>query len=251
MTTTPRKAAANRRNAKKSTGPKTAKGKAASRCNALKHGLTAREVLIPGEDETELASFAASLRDHVAPAGPLEELLADRVISLGWRLRRAARVDAGLFARTVLATERVRQQRERRNAVARRYQENQSAWDAALAERTMLDAKPDEEWTDQDNERWEELAAVVERLREEREVHGWGEDSLERTLRSLNSTSPPVEDTDDHPEETGAAGVAEAFQAERTVGPLDFLQLTRYESALERGFFRALLELTRGRGSEG
>jgi hypothetical protein len=49
--TSPRKAEANRRNAQKSTGPKTPEGKDAVRLNALKHGLLCREVLLPGEDK--------------------------------------------------------------------------------------------------------------------------------------------------------------------------------------------------------
>jgi hypothetical protein len=50
MTST-RKSEANRRNALKSTGPKTPEGQAVVRFNALKHGLLSREVLLPGEDE--------------------------------------------------------------------------------------------------------------------------------------------------------------------------------------------------------
>jgi hypothetical protein len=47
---TPAQIAANRANAQKSTGPRTAEGKAASRLNALKHGLDAESLIIPGED---------------------------------------------------------------------------------------------------------------------------------------------------------------------------------------------------------
>jgi hypothetical protein len=46
-----KKAHANRRNALKSTGPKTPEGKAAVRLNALRHGLLSKEPLLPGEDE--------------------------------------------------------------------------------------------------------------------------------------------------------------------------------------------------------
>ena len=45
---------ANRRNAHKSTGPKTPEGKAAVRLNSNKHGLRSQEVLLPGEDEEAL-----------------------------------------------------------------------------------------------------------------------------------------------------------------------------------------------------
>ena len=52
--TSDKQADANRRNARKSTGPKTPEGKAAVRLNALKHGLLANDVLLPGEDESAL-----------------------------------------------------------------------------------------------------------------------------------------------------------------------------------------------------
>ena len=52
--TSDKKAQANRRNALKSTGPKTPEGKTAVRLNALKHGLLSRETLLPGEDEEVL-----------------------------------------------------------------------------------------------------------------------------------------------------------------------------------------------------
>ena len=54
-----KQARANRRNARKSTGPKTQKGKAVVRLNALKHGLLPQEVLLPNEDErSPLGSWA-------------------------------------------------------------------------------------------------------------------------------------------------------------------------------------------------
>jgi hypothetical protein len=52
--TSEKKAEANRRNALKSTGPKTPEGKDAVRLNALKHGLLSQEILLPGEDEEAL-----------------------------------------------------------------------------------------------------------------------------------------------------------------------------------------------------
>jgi len=96
--TSDRKVEANRRNALKSTGPKTPKGKAAVRLNALKHGLLSREVLLPGEDEDALRELGERLRAELQPVGELENLLVDRIIASYWRLRRLGRVEAGIFA---------------------------------------------------------------------------------------------------------------------------------------------------------
>ena len=88
---------ANRQNALKSTGPKTPDGKDAVRLNALRHGLLSEEILLPGEDEEALRELTEGLRDELQPVGELEGLLVDRITSLLWRLRRLARVEAGVF----------------------------------------------------------------------------------------------------------------------------------------------------------
>jgi hypothetical protein len=82
---------ANRQNAQKSTGPKTAEGKAAVSKNAVKHGLFADSV-VTGETEAEYAAFHGELLAELDPRGVMELLLAERVVSLWWRLRRAERM---------------------------------------------------------------------------------------------------------------------------------------------------------------
>jgi hypothetical protein len=89
---------ANRRNALKSTGPKTPEGKDAVRLNALKHGLLSQESLLPGEDGEALRELDERLRDELRPIGELENLLVDRIIASHWRLRRLGRVEAGIFS---------------------------------------------------------------------------------------------------------------------------------------------------------
>jgi hypothetical protein len=96
--TSDKKAQANRRNALKSTGPKTPEGKAAVRLNALKHGLRSEEILLPGEDEEALRELDEYLRAELQPVGELENLLLDRIIASYWRLKRLGRVEAGIFA---------------------------------------------------------------------------------------------------------------------------------------------------------
>jgi hypothetical protein len=82
---------ANRANAQQSTGPRTPEGKEKAAQNALKHGLFTRETVIRGEDEGEFAEHRENLLNQLIPGTPLEETLADRVVDLSWRLKRAAR----------------------------------------------------------------------------------------------------------------------------------------------------------------
>jgi hypothetical protein len=105
--TSNKKAEANRRNALKSTGPKTSEGKDVVRHNALKHGLLSREVLLPGEDGDALRELAEGLRAELQPMGELENLLVDRITSLLWRLRRLGRVEAGIFVEESYGSVRV------------------------------------------------------------------------------------------------------------------------------------------------
>jgi hypothetical protein len=94
--------AANRANAQKSTGPKTPKGRAASRLNALKHGLLSQEVLICSphryESEEELFALHDRFRDELQPMGPLELMLCDQIVTTHWRLRRVLAAESAEMA---------------------------------------------------------------------------------------------------------------------------------------------------------
>jgi len=90
-------AAANLANAHLSTGPKTEQGKAASSQNSLKHGLTAKTVLLPGEDPAELQSLTQGMTNDLAPGSTLETSLAEELINLQWRLKRVPRLEASLL----------------------------------------------------------------------------------------------------------------------------------------------------------
>jgi hypothetical protein len=88
---------ANRRNALKSTGPKTETGKQASRCNAFRHGLTAETVIGAMEDAEDYKLFeAAVIADYNAQSAVERELVL-RLASALWRLRRATAMETGLF----------------------------------------------------------------------------------------------------------------------------------------------------------
>src|SRR5262249_11813564 len=95
--TSERQKAANRANARHSTGPKTPAGKAVVRLNACRHGLLARDVVLPGEDADAFEDLWNRVRAHHSPEGPLEEYYVDRVVNIMWRLQRAGRAEAALF----------------------------------------------------------------------------------------------------------------------------------------------------------
>jgi hypothetical protein len=85
---------ANRRNAKKSTGPCTPEGKAAASQNSIKHGLFARQILIDSENEADFDLYHDQLLSELAPESPMESMLAERIVVLSWRLKRIGFIQA-------------------------------------------------------------------------------------------------------------------------------------------------------------
>ena len=82
---------ANRKNAQKSTGPKSDEGKAAVSQNAVKHGIFAQSV-ITGENQADYEAFHDNLLTEMNPVGTMETILAERAANLWWRLKRAERM---------------------------------------------------------------------------------------------------------------------------------------------------------------
>jgi hypothetical protein len=87
-----------RSNSRRSTGPRTAEGKARSRFNPLRHGLTSEHLLIPGENPEDFDSLLSDLRDAWTPADPTEESLVCKLAEHEWRLIRARRVETATLA---------------------------------------------------------------------------------------------------------------------------------------------------------
>src|SRR6516225_9336541 len=88
---------ANWRNARKSTGPITQEGKQRSRCNAVRHGLTAQTVTGALEDSEDYQAFEAAIIADYDAQSTVERELVLRLANLLWRLRRATTIETGLF----------------------------------------------------------------------------------------------------------------------------------------------------------
>jgi len=90
-------------NSQKSTGPRTTAGKAASRYNALKHGIFATTQIMFDEKAEDLAELAAEYHEHHSPADPDQRFLVDTLVNNEWRLRRLRRVEAELWGHATTA----------------------------------------------------------------------------------------------------------------------------------------------------
>src|ERR1700675_1338222 len=92
------RAAINKANAQKSTGPRTEAGKQRSSLNALRHGLTGQTVVLPTEDHSAYQRHSQSFRDEYHPKGATEAQLVQSLLDTAWQLNRAAAVETNLFS---------------------------------------------------------------------------------------------------------------------------------------------------------
>ena len=89
---------ANRRNALRSTGPKTIEGKSNSSRNNLRHGLTGHMNILPTEDREAHDTFCNELHNSLKPETPMEHQFAHAVAEDSWRLNRARAIENNMFA---------------------------------------------------------------------------------------------------------------------------------------------------------
>jgi len=104
-TTSEKRLAANRRNALKSTGPKTQQGKAVVSRNALKYGVLSEAVVVRGhalqESAREYEDLCREFHESLVPVGMLEEMLTGQIAATAWRLRRVRQAESGEIALSV------------------------------------------------------------------------------------------------------------------------------------------------------
>jgi hypothetical protein len=88
---------ANRRNAQKSTGPNTPEGKAAVSMNALRHGLRARTVVLPGENREEFNQLCDDLGVEWSPQSRTEQFYVEQMAVSQWKLTRMEVAEVNIF----------------------------------------------------------------------------------------------------------------------------------------------------------
>ena len=97
---------ANKANALRSTGPKSATGKAQSRMNSWKHGLAAETLVTGDEDPALFEELRSELFEEFHPSPGFECALVDRLAGLMWRLRRVPGLEAALLTARCAEIER-------------------------------------------------------------------------------------------------------------------------------------------------
>jgi hypothetical protein len=103
---TEKQLAANRRNALKSTGPRSAKGRARSSKNSIKHGVLTATPILPGiECQEAWEEHRDGVIESIAPVGYLEKLLTVQLASISWRLARVVRYEAEVASAAVATAE--------------------------------------------------------------------------------------------------------------------------------------------------
>ena len=94
---TPSQIAANKQNSQKSTGPKTAEGKATSSLNRLSHGFASHATIIPGENPEEFKALVTDLMGEHQPETPTEQILVEKMAVNQWLTLRAFSLQGKLF----------------------------------------------------------------------------------------------------------------------------------------------------------
>ena len=228
--TSPNQLAANRRNAQRSTGPRTPEGKSAMRYNALKHGILAQAVipaaLEPYESRDDFDALITTLHDEFAPANAIEELLVEQIATAYWRLARLYRAEAGAIAR---------QQHYLNEALDRQARAFYTFRVGRIQGLSQLEAKIFDLQEKLDNPR--DLRHAMARL--DPSLRDASPDQLREAAHARISE---LEETVEKAEDTRR--LAEA--ARRSLPPMeDALKYARYESALQNQLHRALSSLER------
>jgi len=91
----------NRLNAQQSTGPRTEEGKARSAMNALTHGLSAVDPVLPDEDRAAFENLVQDFIDEYRPQTASETRLARELASISWRLDRIPGLEAALLSSAI------------------------------------------------------------------------------------------------------------------------------------------------------
>lgn len=91
--TTPNKDAANRANAKQSSGPKTKVGKKRASQNSTKHSLCARQLFLNDDESGRFEELRAAIYGQLSPSTPLQQIKSEHIVTCAWQLKAAYQLE--------------------------------------------------------------------------------------------------------------------------------------------------------------
>jgi hypothetical protein len=258
MSTSLKRIEANRLNARLSTGPRSANGKAVVARNAQKHGIFSNEVVIAfgagREDRSLYDAMLAGLVEDLRPEGQIELLLVEKIAVDHWRLKRVIRFETAGVMRSVDYTldGMIRQHHgksPRPEMKYRSYGDPVTAEDVAHQERRVQEVSdpawyPDDEalepifrratgrdgddplpddWRERARHAFESLTEP-ERTELQRQIAGRERQILEE-MKEVRRLAPELEEV------VRAGGFPDLMLTEKVM---------KYEAALERSIYRNL-----------
>ena len=225
-----KKIESNRRNALKSTGPKTAEGKKAVRWNALKHGLLTKEVVLPnsesGETKAEFQELLGQLCEDLRPEGVLEEMLVEKIAICYWRLRRAIRCEVGEIRSAQTGTSLMKQFEDQWNIDMSEFPNESQALEDSSTKLEETDESTLPLIQELDNTRNTEVDMYKTVLEESR-------DAMKALRSNVWQVMEKIDDSYNVP-------LINSLPSKEAVD-----KIIRYETAIERQLYRAISELER------
>jgi hypothetical protein len=269
-----KRTAANRRNALKSTGPRTTEGKTRASMNALKHGLRASSLAVPVlEDPEDWEAHRSLVLRDLSPVGYLETVLSERAAAILWRLGRVVRYESDQVSIAIKDAEtsalysmedETQDERGREETLARVHGLKPKAHVDGEDVESVLDLVAEALDVDLEDENVSAAVETPEGFTEGywQDFTGWTREGLEAAVQSLKAQAADEHAGEDpweaarraaedrlHKAETGQERRNAYIDRKRreVLLPSDetLEKVSRYETTLERSLFRTLHELQR------
>lgn len=261
--TTRAQIAANKQNAQKSTGPKTAEGKDRVRWNCLQHGLLSTAALVTRGDQPEgaepLISLIQVLRAQYLPHGVIEEMLVERIATSYWRLRRCHEAEVGeitLQSGNALADRKAEREKALYQSFTGEVSTLKPFWlfretevglaklieMLKLAENELIEQGEIGETTECIIRKWFDGTDLPQSLFEQ------GKTKAQKLRLLRRNVLPPFEERRQNQEDVERLGDHAFLKASRVPTGIRADLLQRYESMIERQLYRAIRELERLQG---
>ncbi len=150
---------ANRSNSLKSTGPITHSGKRHSRMNAVRTGVYARTIILPGENSASYEKIRDAVFSELRPQGIIQKMLANQIAADIWRLIRLDRAERTYLEDRLIVHAFLREEAEGIRDCTVGFQEGEEGY----YDPNALDEKLPQDWRKEVKPNAKDVSAVLAR----------------------------------------------------------------------------------------